>query len=80
MTRDEAQQRADELNRTHPDRGAYRWLVREGGDGWQVARVTIPGGVRVDPLAEAVESKPQPEAPDPRPAFHRNVGGPYGGV
>ena len=58
MTRDEAQQQASTLNAEHPDRGVYRWMAREGVDGWQVARITVPGGVRVDPLHEAVESRP----------------------
>jgi hypothetical protein len=79
MTRDQAEQRAAELNDEHPDRGAYRWLAREGQEGWQVARISIPGGVRLDPLKESVESKARPEAPDPRPAFFRDVGGPYAG-
>ena len=35
--------------------------------------------IRLDPLQAAVESKPRPEAPDPRPAFFRDVGGPYAG-
>jgi hypothetical protein len=78
MTREEAEQQAAQLNREHPDRGAHRWFAREGEDGWHVARVSIPGGVRLDPLKGTVESKPQPEAPDPRPAFFRDVGGPYG--
>ena len=79
MLRDQAEQRAAELNRDHPDRGADRWFARQGVEGWEVARVTIPGGVRLDPLQAAVESKPRPEAPDPRPAFFRDVGGPYAG-
>jgi hypothetical protein len=78
MTRDQAEQRAAELNREHPERGLHRWLVRERDGEWQVVRVSIPGGIRLDPLTEAVESKPRPEAPDPRPAFFRDVGGPYG--
>jgi hypothetical protein len=78
MTREEAARRAEQLNREHPERGIYRWLAREQAGDWQVARVKVPGGVRIDPLAETVESRTQPEAPDPRPAHDRNVGGPYG--
>jgi hypothetical protein len=77
MTRDEAEQRASALNQEHPDRGAYRWMAREGGDGWQVARITVPGGVRLDPLHGAVESRPRPEAPDTRTIHSQNVGGPW---
>ena len=78
MTRDQAQRRAAELNRDHPDRHAARWLAREGEDGWEVVRVRLPGGVRIDPLTTTTEAKPRPpEADDPRPAFIRNVGGPY---
>ena len=80
MTRDEAQERASALNQEHPDRGAYRWMAREGGDGWQVARITVPGGVRPGPLHEAVESRPRPEAPDTRTIHDRNVGGPWIGT
>jgi hypothetical protein len=80
MTRAEAEQRATALNLEHPDRGIYRWMAREGEDGWQVARITVPGGVRPGPLHEAVESRPQPEAPDPRTSYDRNVGGPWVGT
>jgi hypothetical protein len=80
MTQEQAQQRAADLNRDHPERGRYRWLAREGADGWQVARITLPGGMRLDPLDETVESKPRPpQADDPRPALWRDVGGPWGG-
>jgi len=80
MTRAEADTRAAELNRDHPERGRFRWLARERDGAWAVARVTVPGGVRTDPLKEAVAAKPRPpEAPDPRSAFIRNVGGPYAG-
>ena len=78
MTHAEADTRAAELNRDHPDRGRFRWLAHEHGGEWDVARVTVPGGVRVDPLKQGVVAKPRPsEAPDPRSAFIRNVGGPY---
>lgn len=79
MTHDEAIERASVLNRTHPDRRRVRWLAREADGEWQVARMTLPAGMRVDPVKTTSEAKPRPsEAPDPRSAFVRNVGGPYG--
>jgi hypothetical protein len=34
--------------------------------------------MRVDPLKATTEAKPKPqEADDPRPAYFRNVGGPW---
>ena len=78
MTRDQATDRAQELNTEHPERGRYRWLARETGGDRQVVRMTIPGGVRIDPLKGAVESRPKPNpAEDPRPLFDKNVGGPW---
>jgi hypothetical protein len=80
MTREEAEARAAALNREHPDRHVARWMVGEGGDGWEVARVSLPGGVRIDPLKATTEAKPRPQpADDPRSALGRNVGGPYAG-
>jgi hypothetical protein len=82
MTRAEAEDRAATLNREHPERRAYRWMARAEGEAWQVARLAIPGGVRLGPLHEAVESRPQPAPPeDPRTLYDKNVGGPWvGGV
>jgi hypothetical protein len=78
MTRAEAEDRAATLNREHPDRGLYRWIARRDRDSWQVARVAIPGGVRLHPLNSAVQAKPQPSpADDPRTTFDKNVGGPW---
>jgi hypothetical protein len=78
MTRRDALDRAAALNADHPDRGRYRWMAREADGEWQVVRVAIPGGVRLDPLHTAVESRPQPQpAEDPRPLFDKNVGGPW---
>jgi hypothetical protein len=80
MTRDQAEAHAAELNREHPDRHAARWVARERDGAWEVARISLPAGMRIDPVSETVESKPKPQADDPRPAFERNVGGPYGPV
>ena len=78
MTRAEAEERAATLNKEHPDRATNRWLARESGDEWQVARIALPGGMRIDPIGEATEARPRPpQADDPRPAAHRNIGGPY---
>jgi hypothetical protein len=82
MTRDEAADQAAALNAEHPERGRYRWLARETDGAWQVVRMTIPGGVRLDPLKNAVESRPRPQpAEDPRSTYDKNVGGPWvGGI
>jgi hypothetical protein len=78
MTRAEAEDQATTLNREHPDRGIYRWMARADGDSWQVARISIPGGVRLHPLQGSVESRPQPQPQeDPRPAHFKNTGGPW---
>jgi hypothetical protein len=78
MTRDEATQRATALNGEHPEREHFRWMAREADGTWQVVRVAIPGGVRIDPLNASVESRPRPEpAEDPRPLHDKNVGGPW---
>lgn len=80
MTRDQAERQATALNRDHPDRATRHWLVREVDGAWQVARVSLPPGIRVDPTKATVEARPSPaQAPDPRPAFIRDVGGPYAG-
>jgi hypothetical protein len=80
VTREEAQSEAQRLAAEHPDRATHRWLAREDADGsWSVAKVTLPPGLRADPLKETVEAKPEPPQPDdPRSAYERNVGGPYG--
>jgi hypothetical protein len=80
MTRAEAVHRAKSLNAEHPDRASYRWMARTAGENWEVVRVAIPGGVRLDPLQATVESRPRPQpAEDPRPLFDKNVGGPWVG-
>lgn len=79
MTREEAELRAAALNREHPDRHRARWVVRERDGACEVARISLPAGMRIDPVTETTEAKPKPPQPgDPRPAFERNVGGPYG--
>ena len=45
----------------------------------QKFKVKLPPGMEVKPLGATTEAKPKPApADDPRPAFHKNVGGPYG--
>jgi hypothetical protein len=45
----------------------------------QLVHVKLPPGMRIDPVKATTEAKPQPaQADDPRSAFIRNVGGPYG--
>jgi hypothetical protein len=70
--------RATALNAEHPERALYRWMAREAAGDWQVVRMTLPGGVRLDPLQGTIESRPRPQpADDPRPLFDKNVGGPW---
>ena len=57
-----------------PDNRERVLKTRDG----QKFKVKLPPGMRIDPVKETTEAKPQPApADDPRPTFHKNVGGPY---
>jgi hypothetical protein len=77
MTREEALAEARRLSEEHPDRATHSWIPREGSDGeWTVAKLSV---ALKRPAGTLTESKPKPpQADDPRPAFWRDVGGPYG--
>jgi hypothetical protein len=80
MDRADAEQTAARLGKEHPDRATHRWIARagSGGGGWEVVKVKMPPGMRVDPLKATVQSKPKPEQPeDPRPPGVQNIP-PYG--
>lgn len=80
MTREAAEAEARRLAREHPDRGRYRWLARDREGTWEVVRVPVPPGQKVDPLKTTTEAKPKPSQPDdPRTSYDRNVGGPWVG-
>ena len=64
MRREDAEARAKQLNRKHPDRAAHRWCPRQdAAGGWSVARVAV-GGLG-GATGTAQPSKPQ--APDANP-------------
>ena len=78
MTRKEAEDQAAVNNRDHPERATHRWLAREGAEGWEVARVTLPPGLGAQPAGTVAEAQPKPADPaDPRPAYFQNAGGPW---
>lgn len=76
MTRDEAVEAAKELGAHHADRTTHRWIPRQKEDHtWEVVKVAMPPGARIDPLKTTTEAVPKPpQADDPRSAFDRNVG------
>jgi len=78
VTREEATAEAARLTREHPNRATRSWLAREATPGeWTVVRIGRPSR---GPTVDTQESKPRPpQADDPRPAFWRDVGGPYAG-
>ena len=78
MTRDEAIAECGRLAREHDDRATHSWLPRELAPGkWAIVKL---GVARQPPLGSTQEAKPRPSpADDPRPAFWRDVGGPYAG-
>jgi hypothetical protein len=60
----------------HEPDNRKRELKTSGG---QKFKVKLPPGMEIKPLGETTEAKPKPpQADDPRPAFHKDVGGPYG--
>jgi hypothetical protein len=79
MTREESEQRAAELNRSHPDRATHHWMARETASGYEIVRVALPPGMRREPPRKAdVEARPRPPmADDVRPVAFRDIGGPY---
>ena len=60
-----------------PDERQKHILRTTDGDGKErVVRVKLPPGMRIDPVGETTEAKPQPApADDPRSAFDKNAGG-----
>jgi hypothetical protein len=67
-------------DRSRPHRPPRHTLADTGmRGGWEVVRVRLLAGLRIDPLTETAEAEPRlPEASDPRPASIRNIGAPYG--
>jgi hypothetical protein len=79
MTREEAQRACAELAESSPERETHRFFPREDDSGeWQVAKVNLPGGNKKLGTETKAETRP-PNGEDPRPAYWRNVGGPYVG-
>lgn len=79
MTRQEAQERAEQLNRGEAG-GDRHWTVRETAAGdWEVVTVRFPG-LKIGAGAQGTltHQRPEPEtAPDPRPSSMRQIP-PYG--
>jgi hypothetical protein len=75
MTREEATAAAKRFGAEHPERDTHTWIAREAAaGGWEVVKVRLPGGVRLDPLKATTEAKPKPPEPDdPRPVIFRNI-------
>jgi hypothetical protein len=74
MTREEAEAAVAARRHEHPEDA---WEARERDGDWQVVRLPGLGRKRT---TETTEAKPRPpQADDPRPAFWRDVGGPYAG-
>ena len=79
MTRDQAEERARQLQAEHPER---HFAAREVADGaWEVASVLVPEALRREPLTETIEATPRPSPPDdPRTGHERRVPGTAGGL
>jgi hypothetical protein len=69
MTRQQAERRAAALIAAG---SGHRWFARKGADGWEVVKVALPPGVRLDPVKEAVPHATRPTPAGPPPAHHRH--------
>lgn len=68
MTRSEAQKRCAELNDAAAGEPGVRWMARETSTGdWTAVRIRLPGVRATGPVTTGQESRPQPDAADPRP-------------
>jgi hypothetical protein len=72
MTREDAERRASALNM---EDSANRWFARKGAEGWEVVKVALPPGVRLDSVKETVPEATRPAPAGPRPAYHRYFDG-----
>jgi len=72
MTREHAERRASAL---HADGTDNRWFARKGADGWEVVKVALSPGVRLDPVKETVPEATRPTPAGPSPAHHRHFDG-----
>ena len=81
MTRDQAEAEAKRLMEEHPERTTHRWFARsKRGEEWEVVRVRMPPGKKLDPLKVSIQAKPKPSpSDDPRPSTWRDLGGPHVG-
>ncbi|MDQ6777446.1 MAG: hypothetical protein M3071_14800 [Actinomycetota bacterium] len=76
MIREQAIARCEELNRDEQD--GRRWFVSQlDTEEWNVVAATVPGLPPRGSLHETVETRPVPDAPDPRTSLIRNIP-PYG--
>jgi hypothetical protein len=55
MDREAAERAAERLNREHPDRGTYLWLVGSSGGEWAVFKVNVPPSIDRDSLGTSIE-------------------------
>ncbi len=75
MTRSEADAHCAELNDAAGAEPGARWMAREISPGeWRAVRVRVPGLRATGPLTTSQESRPKPDAPDPRPLVDPNWG------
>lgn len=75
MTHDEARARCAELNEAAAGEPGVRWILRETSPGaWSPVRLRIPGLRPTGPLSTGQESRPRPDAADPRPLVNPNWG------
>ena len=73
VTREEAQARAEALNREAVERGTDHVAVRRDEGAWEVVRIRVPGDLRRGPLRETVEVAEKPPQPDdPRDLHSRH--------
>ena len=81
MDRDTAAAEVERMRREHPDRATHDFIAQPLGDPageWRVVKIALPPGV-TRPSGTIVGKPEKADIPDdPRSAFERNVGGPYG--
>ena len=81
MNHDDALAEVERLRREHPERATNDWIAQPLGDpagDWRVVKIALPEGV-TRPGGTVVGKPEKADVPDdPRSAFERNVGGPYG--